>query len=169
MNNDFHASNGEVVRRRDLERAAGTGSFTQADESVATCRGIDLARAALAGDQAALDKFHDQAGIALSGVTEDAEGEAVRLLLGECAVFAVTTKAGEVCAVIDAAELVAWIYSSEGQAALKHRGVALGSLATTRASKSAPSSNACRGCGDEIPNGRTVCGALECGGGALPR
>lgn len=120
---DFHVSNGEVVRRLDLERAAGTGSFTQADESVATYRGVDLARAALAGDQAALDEFHDQAGLALSGVTEYAEGGAVRLLLSEGAIFAVMNKAGEACAVIDAAEFVAWIYSSKGQAALKLRGV----------------------------------------------
>lgn len=27
--------------------------------------------------------------------------------------------------------------------------------------------NTCRGCGDEIPDGRVVCAALECGGGKL--
>lgn len=30
-------------------------------------------------------------------------------------------------------------------------------------------SNACRGCGDEISEGRRVCSSLECGGGELPR
>jgi hypothetical protein len=138
MNNpeDLRGSNGEVVRRVDLERAAGTsGEFTQGDHRVAGYEGVELAGRALAGDQAALDKFHTLAGLALSGVTEHVWAEGVRLTFRDAlrrgdgvgdadrAVFLVTDKAGESCALIGAVGLVKWIFSPEGQASLKLRGV----------------------------------------------
>jgi hypothetical protein len=142
MNNteNLRASNGEVVRRLDLDRAAGTpGKFLRTDPRVAGYEGIELARAALAGDQTALDKFHERAGLVLPGVTEHAEGRAVRLVFENAAdgslhrhvdqpskdrvVFQATNEAGYSCTLIDAAELVSWIFSPEGQAALKLRGV----------------------------------------------
>lgn len=69
---NFHASSGEIVRRVDLEQAIGDYGFPGVV-------GQDLARRALAGDQAALDRFHDLSGLALPGVTEYAKGKAVRL------------------------------------------------------------------------------------------
>ena len=71
----FLASNGEAVRRIDLERAVG-------NRRVAGIVGQDLARRALAGDRAALDKFHDLVGLALVGVTEHGEVGVVRLVEG---------------------------------------------------------------------------------------
>jgi hypothetical protein len=139
---DLHASNGEVVRRSDLDRAAGTpGRFVRADPRIASYEGSGLAKAALAGDQAALDRFHDLAGLALPGVTEHGEGRAVRLVVQRVvpddpeleiefrAVFQSTNQEGDDSTSIDAAELVAWILSSDGQAALARRGVAVPTLA----------------------------------------
>lgn len=64
---DLRTSNVEVVRRVDLDRAAGTGSGARA---IAGYEGVELARAALAREQTALDKFHELAGLTLPGVTE---------------------------------------------------------------------------------------------------
>jgi hypothetical protein len=140
---DLRASNGEVVRRVDLDRAAGTpGRFHHEDPDVAGYEGVKLARAALAGDQAALDKFHALAGLALSGVTEHSDGDPVRLVLfrelparqllhqppvRQCAeervVFLATNEHRNGCTRIDATELIAWILSSEGREALARRGI----------------------------------------------
>lgn len=129
MTSDFQASSGEVVRRADLERAAGVGRFSRADPRVADYEGVALARAALAGDQAALDTFHDLAGLVLPGVTEHGEGDAVRLVLvGEVqdkaetrAAFQAVNQGGNDATLIDAAEIVTWILSPEGRAALERR------------------------------------------------
>ena len=109
---DFRTSFGEVVRRADLERAAGDYGFPG-------IVGQDLPLRALSGDQAALDRFHDLTGLALPGVTEYGEKDGVRLgqTKGTRAMF----RAGNT--LIDAAELVTWILSSEGGAALARRGV----------------------------------------------
>lgn len=144
---DLRASNGEVVRRADLDRAAGTsGKFTQEDPDVAGYEGITLARAALAGDQAALDEFHERAGVALPGVTEHGEGHVVRLVMLEIdeevgglevqgtsvrqrgevrPTFDAANQDGHDCTHVDAAELVAWILSPAGRAALARRGIAV--------------------------------------------
>lgn len=130
----LRASNGEIVSRVDLDRVAGlTGQFAQ-DE------GVLLAKAALAGDQAALDEFHAGVGLVLSSVTDHDEGEGVRLVMHEMdekidgreghqrgAVRACFEAGG---ARIDAAELVAWILSPEGRAALDNRGITVPVLAT---------------------------------------
>jgi hypothetical protein len=97
-----------------------------------------------------LDRFHELAGLALSGVTEHSEGDAIRLVLREVdeisdlEVSSISVRRrGEARAVfqsenrdthdgvrIDAAELVAWILSSEGRAALARRGVVVPVLAS---------------------------------------
>lgn len=143
---DFRTSRGEVVRRLDLDKAAGTPSrFVRADPRVAGYEGVELAKAALAGDQAALDEFHELTGLALPGVTEYSEGDAVRLVMSEIdeeveglevqgepvcqhddsarAVFQATNESRNNCTLIDASELVAWVLSPEGRAALARRGV----------------------------------------------
>ncbi len=122
---DLHASNGEVVRRVDLKRAANL-PYLITDPPYRT---TELAKAALAGDRAALDEFHEREGLALPDVTEYREGDAVRLLLGEVgrdqprALFQATNEGGRNDTNIDAAELVAWILSADGRAALARRGV----------------------------------------------
>lgn len=123
---DFRASNGEIVRRVDLERAAGTpGRYTRNDPSIAGYEGVELARAALAGDLAALDAFHELAGLALPGVTEYSEGYAVRLDARDKdrVSFQATNQGGCDDTHIDAVELIAWILSPGGRAALARRGV----------------------------------------------
>lgn len=150
---DLRTSLGEVVRRVDLDRAAGAPSrFVHDDPSVAGYEGVELARAALAGDQAALDEFHELAGLALPGVAEYSEGDAVRLVMSEIdeeveglevqgepvcrraddarAAFQATNENRNNCTLIDAAELVAWVLSPEGRAALARRGVIVPILAT---------------------------------------
>jgi hypothetical protein len=149
---DLRTSNGEVVRRVDLDRAAGTpGRFRRADPGVAGYEGVELARAALAGDQAALDEFHELAGLTLPGVTEYVEGDAVRLVMRKVdekvanlevqgtpvsqhgvarAVFQATNENRNNCTLIDAPELVAWVLSPEGQTALTRRGIAIFALAS---------------------------------------
>jgi hypothetical protein len=139
---DLHASNGEIVRRIDLERAAGTpGRFIGSDPTLAGYKGVRLARAALIGDQTALDEFHDRAGLVLPSTDMD---NVVRLVMhptcevilgsedapvhqhGETpAAFKVTNQDGGDSAYIDAAMLVTWILSPEGRAALTRRGVAV--------------------------------------------
>lgn len=133
---DLRTSHGEAVRRIDLDRAAGTFGRWIVDQ--------DLARHALAGDQAALDRFHDLAGLALPGVTEYAEGEAVRLTtetVGEVfggtscevpphrgeerLVFVAWNECGYRNTRVDAAEFVVWVLSPEGRAALARRGVVI--------------------------------------------
>lgn len=140
---DLRASSGEVVRRYDLDRAAGTpGKFARADPAVAGYDGVRLARAALRGDQAALDEFHERAGLVVTDVTDEyGKARASRLVMverpkvgglefhGVCqgrevqAMFGATGADGIVCAYIDATELVAWIHSPEGRAALARRGI----------------------------------------------
>jgi hypothetical protein len=138
---DLRTSIGEVVRRVDLDRAAGTpGRFLRENPKVAGDEGVRLAKAALAGDQAALDKFHGLAGLVLPGVTEYCEGSVVRLILSEVdektanlkvqnttvrATFQATNQSGYDSTCIDAGELVAWILSPEGRAALACRGVTI--------------------------------------------
>ncbi len=137
---DLRTSDGEVVRRVDLDRAAGTpGKFHEADSSIAGYDGVELARAALAGDRAALDEFRDLAGLVLTGVTEHNDGHEVKLIMldvdtGEDvdtgkdrAAFQALNEGGHNSTNIDAAELVAWILSAEGRAALARRGVAVDS------------------------------------------
>ena len=146
---DYRTTYGEVVRRVDLDRAAGTpGKFTHEDPGVAGFEGVSLAKAALAGDQAALDEFHERAGLALPGVTEYGEGHVVRLVMLEIddevaglevrgtpvrqrgevrAVFDAANQDGHDCTYVDAAQLVAWILSPEGRAALARRGVVIDS------------------------------------------
>jgi hypothetical protein len=148
---DLHTSNGEVVRRDDLDQAAGTGKFARDHPSgrIAGKEGIRLAKAAIAGDQAVLDEFHALAGLALPGVSEYGEGEPVRLVMREVkeeiwpatagslgcqrsdirAAFQATNDWSHDRIAIDAAELVAWILSSDGQAALARRGVVVPALA----------------------------------------
>lgn len=136
--NDLHASNGEIVRRIDLDRAAGTpGRFI--GSTVAGYEGVCLARAALTGDQTALDEFHDRAGLVLPSTDRNS---VVRLVMhpiyeailgsesapvhqhGETpAAFKVTNKDGGNITYIDAAMLVTWILSPEGRAALARRAV----------------------------------------------
>jgi hypothetical protein len=142
---DLRTSLGEVVRRVDLDRAAGTpGRFRHADPDVAGYEGVELARTALAGDQAALDEFHELAGLTLLGVTEYVEGDAVRIVMRKVdekvadlevqgtpvsqhgvarAVFQATNENRNNCTLIDASELVAWVFSPEGRSALACRGV----------------------------------------------
>lgn len=140
---DLRTSRGEVVRRADLERAAGTPArFVRGDPRVAGYEGVELARAALAGDRAALDEFHERAGLALPGVTEHGEGGVVRLVLSEDvrgepvrqrearAVFQATNEGGNNSTCVDAAQLVAWVVSPEGRAALARRGITVPILAT---------------------------------------
>jgi hypothetical protein len=150
---DLRTSLGEVVRRVDLDRAAGTPNrFVRNDPSIAGYEGIELARAALAGDQAALDEFHELAGLTLPGVTEHNEGDAVRLVMSEIdekiegleiqnepicqhddearAVFQATNEGGNNSTCIDAAELIAWVLSPEGRAALSRRGIIVPVLVT---------------------------------------
>jgi hypothetical protein len=141
---DFRASCGEIVRRKDLDRAAGTGKFRGADPDVAGYEGVNLAKAALAGDQAALDAFHEIVGLALPGVTEYVERKVVRITeleieddlpgveiqgapvrqRGESrVVIEAVNEGGNNCTQVDAADLVAWILSPDGRAALKRRGI----------------------------------------------
>lgn len=143
---DLLTSYGEVVRRVDLDRAAGTpGRFVRDDPSIAGYEGVALAKAALAGDRAALDEFHELAGLALPGVTECTDGEVVRLIeqggpdradadLEDAAeyddvvfqndvVFQATNEAGYNCTQVSASELISWILSPEGRYALARRGV----------------------------------------------
>lgn len=136
---DLHTSLGEVVRRVDLDRAAGAPWRSGAgDPRVAGYDGVRLARAALAGDQAALDEFHDLAGLVLSGVTEYGECAVVRLTQAEPgypsgdgrAAFRATNEDGHNSTAIDAAQLVAWSLSPDGRAALARRGVVVPALAT---------------------------------------
>lgn len=154
---DFRTSDGEVVRRVDLDRAAGSPSrFVREDPSVAGYEGVELAKAALMGDQAALDEFHELAGLALPGVTEYGEGFAVRLVMREIdeqveglevqgepacqhdddgrAVFQATNEGGHNSTCIDVAELVGWIFSPEGRAALARRGVVVPPVVSTTSS-----------------------------------
>jgi hypothetical protein len=127
---DLRTSNGEVVRRADLDRAAGRAGLVPGDPRVAGYEGIRLARAALAGDRAALDEFHELAGLVLPGVTEHGEGNVVRLVRlvpykksDSRIMLRATNECGNNCTVVDAAELVAWIVSPEGRAALACRGI----------------------------------------------
>ena len=142
---DFRASSGEVVRRADLNRAASIpGRFAHPMLGVEPTQGVVLATTAIAGDQAALDEFHERVGLAIPGVTEYGEGDAVRLAVenitdafGGCseernphqgqsrAVFLTRNECGCGRTSIDAAELVAWILSPDGGAALARRGVAV--------------------------------------------
>lgn len=116
---EFRTSSGEVVRRVDLDRAAKS-------PRVAGYEGLALVSAALAGDQAALDQFHERIGLVLPNVTEHAEGYAVRLLMDEGrAVFTASNQGGYDGTAIDATELIAWICSQEGRAALARRGVVI--------------------------------------------
>ncbi len=123
---DLLTSNGEVVRRADLDAAA-----CQPDPGVAIDARISLAKAALAGDKAALDKFHDLEGLALPGVTEHCYKDAVRFVaLKSGAVAFLTTTDEYSSTAIDAAEIVAWILSPDGRSALARRGVVVPTLAT---------------------------------------
>jgi len=141
--NDLHTSQGEVVRHVDLDRAAGTpGRFVRENPNVAGYEGVRLAKAALAGNQAALDAFHALAGLVLPGVTEYGEGDVVRLVMCKVdekvgpvsqhgvarALFQATNENKNNCTRIDAAELVTWILSPGGQAALARRGIDISAL-----------------------------------------
>jgi len=148
---DFRTSLGEVVRRVDLDQAAGSPSrFARDAPGGASYEGVELAKAALAGDQAALDKFHELAGLALPRVIEYSEGVAVRLATESVGkvfggvscevpphqdekrpVFVAWNECGHRNTRVDAAELVAWILSSEGRAALARRGVYVDVLTTS--------------------------------------
>jgi len=138
---DLRTSTGEIVWRAGLERAA------KDDPSVAGYEGVELAKAALHGDQAALDQFHGLTGLVLPGVAEHGEGDPVRLVMitirkvvhglevrgasvyqssgNDRAAFQATYECGYNCTLIDAGELVAWILSPEGRAALERRGIAM--------------------------------------------
>ena len=157
---DLLTSYGEVVRRVDLDRAAGTpGRFVRDDPSIAGYEGVALAKAALAGDQAALDEFHELAGLALPGVTECTDGEVVRLIeqggpdradadLEDAAeyddvvfdndvVFQATNEAGCNCTQVGASGLISWILSPEGRSALARRGVVIPCWSWRRAAPAA--------------------------------
>jgi hypothetical protein len=123
---EFRTSSGEVVRRLDLDRAA------RKNPRVAGYEGIALARAALAGDQAALDEFHGLAGLVLPDVTEHGELQVVRLGMdGTHHVFIATNQGGYDSTAIDANGLVAWICSPQGRAALARRGIVVPPAAET--------------------------------------
>lgn len=131
---DLRTSDGEVVLRADLEFAAGLrGRYPEGDARLAGYEGIPLARAALAGDRVALDDFHRRCGLALPGVAEHGEGYRVRLAVlpesdgrqdGPILTFRALNEGGHNATYIDAAQLVAWILSPEGRAALARRGIA---------------------------------------------
>jgi len=134
---DLRTSHGEVVRRVDLDAAA-----SEPDLGVAVDARISLAKAALVGDQAALDQFHDLEGLVLPGVTERCqrfsnrevrlgtvekwvldEGESSAHVDKHVAFIAATDDCSSTA--IDAAALVAWIWSPSGRAALARRGVSV--------------------------------------------
>src|SRR4029077_7295148 len=132
---DLRTSYGEVVRRADLDAAA-----CDPDPGVEVDARISLAKAALAGDRAALDKFHDLEGLVLPGVTERCQrfsnkevrlGTVEKWVLDEDessahvdkhVAFIAATDDGSSTA-IDATALVAGILSPQGKAALARRGV----------------------------------------------
>lgn len=130
----FRTSAGEIVQRSDLTRAAALDENVDEDEHVMR------ARDALAGDQTALNEFHDRTGLVLPGVTEYCHKKEVRLrtidewILNEQegtahaeahVVFSVWNPRPEDSMYIDAAELVSWVLSPEGRAALARRGIAV--------------------------------------------
>ena len=130
----FRTSSGEVVQLRDLALAASLNNPNiDEDEHVL------LARAALAGDQTALDEFHGRTGLVLP-VTEYRHKNAVRLhTVDEWILNEETTSAHAEArvvflagnskfhdeAAIDATELVAWVLSPGGRAALARRGLSV--------------------------------------------
>jgi len=132
----LRTSSGEVVQHADLSRAAclNDPDIEERAESVT------LARAALAGDQAALDEFHNRAGLVLPEVTEYRYKREVRLstvdewVLNEEGLsthaeahvaFLARARGDYDETAIDAAELVAWILSPDGQTALARRGISV--------------------------------------------
>jgi hypothetical protein len=137
---DLRTSNGEIVRRIDLDRAAGTpGRFIGSDPTLAGYEGVRLARIALTGDQTALDEFHDRAGLVLPSTDRDSVVRLVMCPIYETilgsegtpahqhsetqATFQVTDQDGDNSLCIDAAMLITWILSPEGKTALARRGV----------------------------------------------
>lgn len=131
----FYTTDGEAVQRADLDRAA---SLKDPGDGADPC--IGLARAALTGDQAALDEFHRLKGLFLYEVAEYCHKGEVRLgtvqtwMLNEeetsaCqedhAAFLVTTRGDHRTTAVDAEGLVAWILSPEGRAALARRGISV--------------------------------------------
>ncbi len=118
---DLITSYGETVRRVDLEHAA---SNHVSGARVAGYAGVELAKKALDGDLAALDQFHELAGL-VTGVSEHGEGWPVRLTNedGGRVVFQATNENGFACTVVDAAELASWILSPVGKQALARRGI----------------------------------------------
>jgi hypothetical protein len=131
----FRTSKGEIVKRGDLTRVAALD-----DPNVDEDEHVMCARAALAGDQTALDEFHNRTGLVLSGVTEHCYKKEVRLLtvdewiLNEQedtaharahVVFSVWNPRGQDSMHIDAAELVNWVLSPEGRTALARREIAV--------------------------------------------
>lgn len=131
----FFTRNGERVPRTVLEEAildpkrVGLGSG-------------ECAQSAMDGDADALEVIHANIGIALPGVTEHHEGMPIRLtsivpdaMFGMCsegenphggrvrAAFEARAECGWQYVSIDAIELIDWIHSAEGMAALARRGV----------------------------------------------
>lgn len=129
----YITSSGELVSADDLRRAAGRAPFLRPDPNVAGYRGVDLAAAALDGDSEALDAFHAAVGLILP-VREHAEGMPVRVVnrrLGrqpdaeQRVAIQARNQGGHDATLVDAADLVAWILSDAGRAALARRGVAV--------------------------------------------
>jgi hypothetical protein len=131
----FRTSKDEIVKRSDLTSAAALN-----DSNVDEDEHVMRARAALAGEQTALDEFHDRTGLVLSGVTEHRHKKEVRLLtvdewiLNEeegtayaeaHVVFSVWNPRAQDSMYIDTAELVTWVLSPEGRAAFARRGIAV--------------------------------------------
>src|SRR5262245_59570335 len=127
VSSDLRTSSGDIVRRTDLEMAS-----REPDPGAEADARPSLAKAALAGDQAALDEFHDLVGLALPGVTEHSYKDVVRLIMEEKGdvTFLARTRGGYYATAIDADELVAWILSPDGRMALERRGVVVPPLVT---------------------------------------
>lgn len=120
----FLTTSGELLRMADVQSAARRAR-------VAGYEGQTMAKAILAGDNTVdnVDGLHRIIGLMLSDVTERGEGYPIRLRAdGDRFVFLALNEGGYNATAIDAAELVAWIFSAEGRAALARRGINVGAM-----------------------------------------
>ncbi len=132
---DLRDSRGETVRCRDLDRAL------RRDLRVDPLGWRGLAGRALSGDADALDRFHLETGLALSGVTEHVAGKDAVRLVDVCVADDIDIERepnphrgkrrlafqalGDLdrSTAIDVVELLSWLASHEGARALFLRGI----------------------------------------------
>ena len=123
---DFATTAGEILRWEDVDRA-------ERKPRMAGYEGQQMARQLLRGQvdageaQRLVDLLHARIGLRLEGVREHDEGRIVRLIADpdDPSTFLIQAlnEGGNSATQVDAAQLVAWILSPAGRAALGRRGI----------------------------------------------